>query len=58
LTHNYYFIIDALVAEGVFLPSGTFPLLPPLLEAALREALRHKVLHFLFSEYAISWAFE
>lgn len=31
--------IHALVADGVFLPSGTFPLLPPLPEAALCDAL-------------------
>ena len=39
--------IHALVADGVFLPSGTFRELPPLPEAALREALRHKLLDFL-----------
>ena len=42
--------IHALVADGVFLPNGTFRVLPPLPEAALHEALRHKVLHFLCSE--------
>ena len=35
--------IHALVADGIFLPSGTFRLLPPLPETALCEALRHKV---------------
>lgn len=35
--------IHALVADGIFLPTGTFRVLPPLPEAALREALRHKV---------------
>jgi hypothetical protein len=34
----------------VILPSGTFRVLPPLPQAALCEALRHKVLHFLCSE--------
>ena len=34
----------------MFLPSGAFRVLPPLPEAALREALRHKVLDFLCSE--------
>ena len=42
--------IHALVADGVFLPSGTFRVLPPLPEAALCEALRHKVLGFLCKE--------
>ena len=32
--------IHALVADGVFLPSGTFRLLPPLPEAALWTMLR------------------
>ncbi len=39
--------IHALVADGVFLPSGVFKVLPPLPEAALRDALRHSVLDFL-----------
>lgn len=42
--------IHALVADGVFLPTGTFRVLPPLPEAALREALRHKLLDFLCTE--------
>ena len=42
--------IHALVADGVFLPTGTFRVLPPLPEAALREALRHKLLGFLRAE--------
>lgn len=42
--------IHALVADGVFLPSGAFRLLPPLPETALCEALRHKVLDFLCAE--------
>jgi hypothetical protein len=42
--------IHALVADGVFLPCGTFRVLPPLPEAALREALRRKLLDFLCSE--------
>ena len=36
--------IHALVADGVFLPSGRFRVLPPLPEAALCEALRYKLL--------------
>ena len=39
--------IHALVADGVFLSSGTFRVLPPLPETALCAALRHKVLGFL-----------
>jgi hypothetical protein len=39
--------IHALVADGVFLPSGTFRVLPPLPEDSLCEALHHKVLGFL-----------
>ncbi len=39
--------IHALVADGVFLPSGKFRVLSPLPETALCEALRHKVLDFL-----------
>jgi hypothetical protein len=42
--------IHALVADGVFLPTGAFRVLPPLPEAALRGALRNKVLAFLCSE--------
>ncbi|NIV47422.1 MAG: hypothetical protein GWN46_11730 [Gammaproteobacteria bacterium] len=34
----------------MFLPTGTFRVLPPLPEAALREALRRKLLNFLCSE--------
>ncbi len=58
--HNRWQIIDsndddnphihALVADGVFLPSGTFRVLPPLPADALTEALRHKVLAFLCAE--------
>jgi len=39
--------IHALVADGVFYPSGTFRVLPPIAEPALVEALRHRVLDFL-----------
>ena len=39
--------IHALVADGVFLPSGTFRVLPPLPEDTFCEALRHKLLSFL-----------
>ncbi len=42
--------IHALVADGVFLPSGVFKVLPPLPEAALRDALRHRVSGFLCTE--------
>jgi hypothetical protein len=42
--------IHALVDDGVFLPSSTFRVLPPLPEAALREALRSKVMHLLCSK--------
>ena len=42
--------IHALVADGVFLSSRTFRVLPPLPEAELCEALRHKVLDFLCAE--------
>ena len=42
--------LHALVADSVFLPSGTFQGLPPLSEDTLREALRHLVLDFLCSE--------
>lgn len=42
--------LHALVADGVFLPSGTFRLLPPLPETALCAALRHRVLDFLCAE--------
>jgi len=39
--------IHALVADGVFLPDGTFRVLPALPEAALTEALRRAVLALL-----------
>jgi hypothetical protein len=42
--------IHALVANGVFLPSGTFQVLPALPENTLCEALRHNVLAFLSAE--------
>ena len=32
------------IADGVFYPSGSFRVLPPLPEEGLREALRHRVL--------------
>ena len=44
----------ALVADGVFLPSGTFRVLPPLPEDTLCEALRHKVFNFLRDEDALA----
>ena len=44
----------ALVADGVFLPSGTFRVLPPLPEDTLCEALRHIVLNFLRDEGALA----
>ena len=46
--------IHALVADGVFLPSGRFRVLPPLPETALCEALRHKVLDFLSAKGVFS----
>lgn len=42
--------IHALVADGVFLPSGTFQVLRPLPEEALCQGLRTKVLDFLCAE--------
>ena len=42
--------IHALVADGVFYPSGSFRVLPPIPEQALAEALRHQVLDFLCAE--------
>ena len=42
--------LHALVADGVFLPSGTFRVLPRLPEDTLCEALRHKLLSFLCTE--------
>jgi hypothetical protein len=42
--------IHALVADGVFLPSGTFQVLPPLPEDTLCQALRRKLLDFLCAE--------
>ena len=48
--------INAVVADGVFLPSETFRVLPPLPEAALREALRHQLLDFLCSEGVLDTA--
>jgi hypothetical protein len=45
--------IHALVADGVFLPSGTFQVLPPLPEDTLCQALRRKLLDFLCAETAI-----
>jgi len=35
--------VHALVADGVFYPSGSFRVLPPIPEAALTEALRHRI---------------
>lgn len=40
----------------MFLLSGTFQVLPPLPEDALREALRHLVLDFLCSEGVLDLA--
>ena len=42
--------IHALVADGVFYPSGSFRVLPSLPEDALREGLRHRVLDYLCEE--------
>jgi len=40
----------ALAADGVFYPSGSFRVLPPLPEDALTEGLRHRVLNYLCEE--------
>ena len=37
----------ALVADGVFYPSGSFRVLPPIPEATLAQGLRHRVLQLL-----------
>ena len=42
--------IHALVADGVFYHSGTFRVLPPIPEDALRKGLRHWVLDHLCKE--------
>ncbi|MFQ5938373.1 MAG: transposase, partial [Acidiferrobacterales bacterium] len=42
--------IHALVADGVFLPNGTFRVLPPIPEALLNARLREAVLSFLTEE--------
>ena len=42
--------IHALAADGVFYPSGSFRVLPPLPEDALTEGLRHRVLNYLCKE--------
>ncbi len=44
----------ALVADGVFPPSGAFRLLRPLPEDTVCEALRHTVLNFLRDEGALA----
>ncbi len=40
----------ALVADGVFYPSGSFHVLPPLPEDVLTESLRHRVMDYLCKE--------
>lgn len=42
--------VHALVADGVFYPSGSFRVLPPIPEDVLREGLRHRLLEFLCHE--------
>jgi len=42
--------VHALVADGVFYPSGSFRVLPPIPEDVLREGLRHRLLVFLCHE--------
>ena len=42
--------VHALVADGVFYPSGSFRVLPPIPEDVLREGLRHRLLEFLCNE--------
>ena len=48
VTFNPY--IHSLVTDGVFLPSGTFRVLPPLPEKTLCEALRQKMLSVVCTE--------
>ncbi len=42
--------IHALVADGVFYPSGSFRVLPPIPQDTLTEAFRHNVLAFMCEE--------
>jgi len=49
--------IHALVADGVFVESGTFRVLPPIPTALLAEPLRHAVLDYLVENEAITEEF-
>ena len=42
--------VHALVADGVFYPSGSFRVLPPIPEDVLPKGLRHRLLEFLCNE--------
>lgn len=49
--------VHALVADGVFLPSGTFQVLPALPEGALTQVLREAVLNLLQEHQCITAEF-
>ena len=49
--------IHALVADGVFVESGTFRVLPPIPTVLLAEPLRHAVLDYLVEDEAITEEF-
>ena len=46
--------LKALVADGVFVESGTFRVLPPIPTVLLAEPLRHAVLDYLVEDEAIT----
>ncbi|MDP6723861.1 MAG: transposase [Arenicellales bacterium] len=49
--------IHALVADGIFVESGTFRVLPPIPTVLLAEPLRHAVLDYLVEDEAITKEF-
>ncbi len=49
--------IHALVADGIFVESGTFRVLPPIPTVLLAEPLRHAVLDYLVEDEAITEEF-
>ncbi len=49
--------IHALVADGIFVESGTFRVLPPIPTVLLAEPLRHAVLDYLVEDKAITEEF-
>ncbi|MDP7152261.1 MAG: hypothetical protein QGI70_14995, partial [Paracoccaceae bacterium] len=49
--------LKALVADGVFVESGTFRVLPPIPTVLLAEPLRHAVLDYLVEDEAITEEF-